>query len=168
MFNQGRINIHIEHKTKPNDSLVVSSNICIIAVSELLKYRYIAVIGLGQFGYQVALSMTQKEFDVLAVDINPDLVDEIKDMMASEISNLDDKRIKEVRTSGATEGYWVWMSKDFVESNKIKKKFDEYRVKSKAMHTKREYDGLAKLVSKKSKVTPATESKAEVSNHEGL
>ena len=35
MFNQGRINIHIEHNTKPNDSLVVSSNICITAVLEL-------------------------------------------------------------------------------------------------------------------------------------
>ncbi len=109
-----------------------------------------------------------KNRDLITSKAHLRVVDEIKDMMASEISNLDDKRIKEVRTSGATEGYWVWMSKDFVESNKIKKKFDEYRVKSKAMHTKRECDGLAKLVSKKSKVTPATESKAEVSNHEGL
>ena len=44
LINQGRINIQIEHNIKPNDSLDISSNIYIIDVSELLEYKYIAII----------------------------------------------------------------------------------------------------------------------------
>ena len=42
--NLGKINIQTEHKTIPNVSFVVSLNIYIMVVSELFKYRYIAII----------------------------------------------------------------------------------------------------------------------------
>ena len=42
--NLGKINIQTEHKTIPNVSFIVSLNIYIMVVSELFKYRYIAII----------------------------------------------------------------------------------------------------------------------------
>lgn len=44
-----------------------------------------AVIGLGQFGYQVAISLTQKGFEVIALDSDPEVVSEIKDLVSDAI-----------------------------------------------------------------------------------
>jgi trk system potassium uptake protein TrkA len=44
--------------------------------------KSIAVIGLGQFGYQLAIGLTQKGFDVLAIDKEVDIVSEIKDLVS--------------------------------------------------------------------------------------
>ncbi|MCZ7648236.1 MAG: TrkA family potassium uptake protein [Planctomycetota bacterium] len=41
--------------------------------------RQFAVLGLGKFGSHVARQLAADDFEVLAVDRNPDLVDEIKD-----------------------------------------------------------------------------------------
>jgi trk system potassium uptake protein TrkA len=38
-----------------------------------------AVLGLGKFGAEVALQLASEGCEVLAVDKNPDLVDEVKD-----------------------------------------------------------------------------------------
>lgn len=43
--------------------------------------KHIAVIGLGAFGSRVAINLTQKGFDVLAIDIKADIVSEIKDLV---------------------------------------------------------------------------------------
>ncbi len=48
--------------------------------------KSIAVIGLGQFGYQVAISLTQKGFDVIALDSDLELVTEIKDLVHSAVA----------------------------------------------------------------------------------
>lgn len=43
--------------------------------------KTIAVIGLGQFGYQIAINLSQKGFDVLAIDQDADVATEIKDLV---------------------------------------------------------------------------------------
>lgn len=43
--------------------------------------KSIAVIGLGQFGYQLAIALSQKGFDVIAVDNDADVVNEIKEII---------------------------------------------------------------------------------------
>jgi trk system potassium uptake protein len=48
--------------------------------------KSIAVIGLGQFGHQVAISLTQKGFDVIALDSDIELVTEIKDLVHQAIA----------------------------------------------------------------------------------
>jgi trk system potassium uptake protein len=55
--------------------------------------KSIAVIGLGQFGHQVAISLTQKGFDVIALDSDIELVTEIKDLVhqAIAIDTTDEK-----------------------------------------------------------------------------
>lgn len=47
--------------------------------------KSIAVIGLGQFGHQIALSLSQKGFQVIALDKNPDVISEIKDAVSEAI-----------------------------------------------------------------------------------
>ena len=47
--------------------------------------KSIAVIGLGQFGSQVAISMTQKGFDVLAIDSDEEIVTELKDLVTTAV-----------------------------------------------------------------------------------
>eukprot|EP01047_Picozoa_sp_COSAG01_P000401 COSAG01_NODE_7_length_54400_cov_1218.054935_25_plen_238_part_00 len=49
------------------------------------KQKSVAVIGLGQFGSQVAISLSQKNFDVLAIDNNHEIVSEIKDLVAQAV-----------------------------------------------------------------------------------
>lgn len=48
--------------------------------------KSIAVIGLGQFGHQVAVSLAQKGFDVIALDSDIELVSEIKDLVHQAIA----------------------------------------------------------------------------------
>lgn len=52
-----------------------------------------AVIGLGRFGKTVATTLSKRGAEVLAIDINPDLVDEIRDEVAYAVS-LDGKDSK--------------------------------------------------------------------------
>lgn len=47
--------------------------------------KSIAVFGLSQFGYQVATSLAQKGFEVIACDCNEDIIDEIKDIVSQAI-----------------------------------------------------------------------------------
>ncbi|MEK9657658.1 MAG: TrkA family potassium uptake protein [bacterium] len=49
------------------------------------KIKSVAVIGLGQFGSQVAVSLSQKNFDVLAIDNTMDPVSEIKDLVSQAV-----------------------------------------------------------------------------------
>ena len=44
-----------------------------------------AVIGLGQFGYQVAVSLSQKGYEVIGIDEDPEIVTEIKDLISQGI-----------------------------------------------------------------------------------
>ena len=49
------------------------------------KIKSVAVIGLGQFGSQVAVTLSQKNFDVLAIDNNSECVTEIKALVSQAI-----------------------------------------------------------------------------------
>ena len=40
--------------------------------------KSVAVIGLGQFGYQIAINLTQKGYEVIAIDLDVDIISEIK------------------------------------------------------------------------------------------
>jgi len=58
--------------------------------------KSIAVIGLGQFGSQVAISLSQKGFEVLAIDSEEDVVNEYKDLVSSVIilDSTDEKAMR--------------------------------------------------------------------------
>jgi|TARA_B100001142_G_C14231631_1_gene615653 trk system potassium uptake protein TrkA len=43
--------------------------------------KSVAVISLGKFGIQLAISLSQKGYDVVAIDTNPERVDEIKELV---------------------------------------------------------------------------------------
>ena len=43
--------------------------------------KSIAVIGLGQFGFQIAVSLAHKGFDVIALDESVETISEIKDLV---------------------------------------------------------------------------------------
>ena len=47
--------------------------------------KSIAVLGMGQFGYQLAISLTQKNFEVLALDSDPEMIDEVKELVSEAI-----------------------------------------------------------------------------------
>ncbi len=47
--------------------------------------KTIAVLGLGQFGNQVAIGLSQKGFDVIALDDDEEIVSEIKDLVSEAI-----------------------------------------------------------------------------------
>ncbi|MFC1752153.1 potassium channel family protein [Thermoproteota archaeon] len=57
-----------------------------------------AVIGLGQFGYQVAIGLTQKGFDVIALDKDPEIVSEVKDLVSQAVilDSIDEKAMRAV------------------------------------------------------------------------
>ena len=52
--------------------------------------RQFAVIGLGQFGSSVALSLAQKGCEVLAIDRDQDRVDEIADQVSQSVTVVAD------------------------------------------------------------------------------
>jgi trk system potassium uptake protein len=60
--------------------------------------KSIAVIGLGQFGHQVAISLSQKGFDVVAIDEDEESITEIKDLVAHAIilDSTDEKAMRSV------------------------------------------------------------------------
>ncbi|MDA1354348.1 MAG: TrkA family potassium uptake protein [bacterium] len=57
-----------------------------------------AVIGLGQFGSQIAISLSQKGFDVIAIDDSEEVVSEIKDIVshAVVVDAIDEKAMRAV------------------------------------------------------------------------
>ena len=60
--------------------------------------KSIAVVGIGQFGFQLAISLTQKGFEVLALDSNPDIIDEIKELVSEAIicDSTDEKTMRSI------------------------------------------------------------------------
>ncbi|HAR62330.1 MAG: TrkA family potassium uptake protein [Candidatus Margulisiibacteriota bacterium] len=57
--------------------------------------RRVAVIGLGQFGFKVATTLSQKGNEVIALDIDPEKVDDIKDLVfqAYTVDSTDEKAL---------------------------------------------------------------------------
>ena len=60
--------------------------------------KSVAVISLGKFGIQLASSLSQKGYDVIAVDINSDSVDEVKELVnyAVVLDSTDEKSMRAV------------------------------------------------------------------------
>ena len=58
----------------------------------------IAVIGLGQFGTQIAISLTQKGFEVTAIDKSKDVIMNIKDMVSDSVivDSTDEKDMRAI------------------------------------------------------------------------
>ena len=56
-----------------------------------------AVIGLGQFGHSIAITLAERGAEVIAIDINLDLVEAIKDEVAYAVS-LDSTDVKALRS----------------------------------------------------------------------
>lgn len=76
-----------------------------------------AVIGLGQFGYQLAVSLGQLGSDVLAMDRDPDIVERIKDSVGHAVAldatdeiALRSTGVVEVDTAVVTIGQYVEVS----------------------------------------------------------
>ena len=64
--------------------------------------KSIAIIGLGQFGQQVAISMTQKEFEVIAIDKCEDIVDEVTDRVGNPVilDSTDERAMRSANVDG--------------------------------------------------------------------
>tara|TARA_A100001015_G_C14728675_1_gene608912 strand:+ start:46 stop:759 length:714 start_codon:yes stop_codon:yes gene_type:complete len=60
--------------------------------------KSIAVLGMGQFGYQLAISLTQKNFEVLALDSDPEMIDEVKELVSEAIiiDTTDEKAMRSI------------------------------------------------------------------------
>ena len=60
--------------------------------------KSIAVIGLGQFGNQLAVGLTQKGFEVVALDKDVEVVSEIKDLVSQAVilDAIDEKAMRAV------------------------------------------------------------------------
>ena len=58
--------------------------------------KSIAIVGIGQFGYQLAITLTQKGFDVLALDSRPDIVEEVKELVSQAVivDSTDEKAMR--------------------------------------------------------------------------
>lgn len=60
--------------------------------------KSVAVVGLGQFGYQVAIGLTQKGFEVVGLDNDAEIVSEIKDLVSQAVvlDTTDEKAMRAV------------------------------------------------------------------------
>jgi len=60
-----------------------------------------AVLGIGQFGFQVAITLTQKGFEVLAIDSDEEIVEEVKDLVSQAIivDTTDEKAMRSINIS---------------------------------------------------------------------
>jgi trk system potassium uptake protein TrkA len=60
--------------------------------------KRIAVVGIGQFGFQLAIGLTQKGFEVIAIDQKDELVEEIKDLVYQSIilDSTDEKAMRSI------------------------------------------------------------------------
>ena len=63
-----------------------------------MKNKLVAVISLGKFGFQLATSLSQKNYDVIAVDANPEPIDDIKELVNSAViaDATDEKAMRSV------------------------------------------------------------------------
>lgn len=61
--------------------------------------KNIAVIGLGRFGSKIAVTLSQKGFDVIGIDSNADIVDDVKDLIdhAVVLDSTDEKAMRAVQ-----------------------------------------------------------------------
>tara|TARA_A100001015_G_scaffold127844_1_gene141722 strand:+ start:2044 stop:2748 length:705 start_codon:yes stop_codon:yes gene_type:complete len=57
-----------------------------------------AVLGIGHFGFQVAITLTQKGFEVLAIDSDEEIVEEVKDLVSQSIivDTTDEKAMRSI------------------------------------------------------------------------
>lgn len=60
--------------------------------------KSVAVVGLGQFGHQIAISLSQKGFEVVGLDSDPEIISEIKDLIAEAVvlDTTDEKAMRAV------------------------------------------------------------------------
>lgn len=60
--------------------------------------KRVAVIGLGEFGSQISIALTQKGFDVVGIDDDEDVISEYKDIVAHVVSldSTDEKAMRGV------------------------------------------------------------------------
>jgi trk system potassium uptake protein TrkA len=60
--------------------------------------KSIAVLGIGHFGYQLAVALTQKGFNVLAIDHDAAVIDEIKELVTQAIvlDSSDEKAMRSI------------------------------------------------------------------------
>lgn len=58
--------------------------------------KNVAVIGLGRFGSKIAVTLSQKGFDVIGIDENSELVDDVKDLIdqAVVLDSTDEKAMR--------------------------------------------------------------------------
>ncbi|MBT3380464.1 MAG: TrkA family potassium uptake protein [Lentisphaerae bacterium] len=64
----------------------------------------VVVIGLGIFGREVALSLTKRGFSVMAIDSSPDLIEDIKDVVAQAVvaDTTDESALYEAKVDEAS------------------------------------------------------------------
>ncbi len=60
--------------------------------------KLVAVISLGKFGFQLATSLSQKNYDVIAIDNDPEKIDDIKELVNSAVilDATDEKAMRSV------------------------------------------------------------------------
>ena len=60
--------------------------------------KNVAVIGLGRFGSKIAVTLSQKGFDVIGLDDNEDIVSDVKDLIdqAVVLDSTDEKAMRAV------------------------------------------------------------------------
>lgn len=60
--------------------------------------RSIAILGIGQFGYHLAITLTQKGFEVLALDSDPEIIDEVNELVSEAIvvDSADEKAMRAI------------------------------------------------------------------------
>ncbi|NQY73330.1 MAG: TrkA family potassium uptake protein, partial [Candidatus Margulisbacteria bacterium] len=60
--------------------------------------KTIAVIGLGQFGSQVAIGLSQKGFEVIAIDEDLEIITELKDLVSQAVAldSTDEKAMRAI------------------------------------------------------------------------
>ncbi len=65
--------------------------------------KSIAIIGIGQFGYQLAIALTQKGFEVVAIDENQDVIDEIQELVSQAvvIDSTEEKAMRAINIDAA-------------------------------------------------------------------
>ncbi len=61
--------------------------------------KNIAVIGLGRFGSKIAVTLSQKGFDVIGIDSKPDIVEDFKDLIdqAVVLDSTDEKAMRAIQ-----------------------------------------------------------------------
>lgn len=60
-----------------------------------------AILGLGQFGYQLAITLTQKGFEVIAIDDKEEIIEEVQDLVSQAIivDSTDEKAMRSINVN---------------------------------------------------------------------